>query len=70
MAPLSTTSVDRKLCFEFDLRIRDGRLGRAFRLTLLKMDRLLPKPDLPMPEMELLRSLMAVFSLFSTERLI
>ena len=49
IAPLSTLgSADRKLCFELDRRIRDALRGRTFRLTLLKMDRLLPKTDFPL----------------------
>jgi hypothetical protein len=49
IAPLSTLgSADRKLCFEFDRRIRDALRGRTFRLTLLKMERLLPKTDFPL----------------------
>ena len=71
MAPLSAPvgSVDRKLCLELDLRILDGRLGRTFLLTLLKMDKLLPKPDFPTPETELRLPLKAVLSLFSIELL-
>jgi hypothetical protein len=67
MAPLSLRSVDKKLCFELDRRILDGLRGRTFRLTLLKMDRLLPNPDFRTSETELLRPLKAVFSLFSIE---